>query len=99
MPSGEKPVNKQETRRWFQRIPACPIELEGQDIVLLAHQRWDEHFTPTHGTAFRLAQRNRVVYVEPPDSIGWLAAYVRESDHRHSAARRAALRRLCNFAR
>ncbi|NOS99967.1 MAG: glycosyltransferase [Phycisphaerales bacterium] len=82
-------MDKHETLEWISRIPPCASELVGQDIVMLGHQRWDEHFTPVHGTTLRLAQRNRVLFVEPPDSFGWLVSYLSESDHRHSAARRA----------
>jgi glycosyltransferase involved in cell wall biosynthesis len=82
-------VNRDETIEWMNRISLCETALFDRDIVLLSHQRWDEHTTPIHGTTLRLAQRNRVLYVEPPDSFGWIVSYLRESDHRHSAARRA----------
>ncbi len=77
-------MNRQETLRWIERIPPCAGELAGEDIVFLSHQRWNTHFTPVHGTVLRLAQRNRVLYMEPPDSIAWI---------RHQpAARRALIR-------
>jgi len=72
------------TEYWMARIPECPSALRGRDIVLLSHQRWDAHFTPIHGSALRLAQHNRVLYMEPPDSAALLL--------RDRAARRALVR-------
>ncbi len=75
-------MNREETLRWIDRLPPSPTELVGEDIVFLSHQRWDAHFTPVHGTTLRLAQRNRVLFIEPPDSFTWL---------RHDANARAAM--------
>ena len=47
-------------------------ELCGRDIVFLSHQRWNTHTTPVHHTARYLARKNKVLLVEPPDSMGWL---------------------------
>lgn len=82
-------MNRQETEHWIRKIPPCTMELEGQDIVFLSHQRWDDHFTPVHGTTLRLAQRNRVLFMEPPDSFGWLFRMFKDTDHRHPGARKA----------
>jgi len=60
------------TEQLMARIPQCPTALEGRDIVVLSHQRWDSHFTPIHGTTLRLAQRNRVLFMDPPDSVALL---------------------------
>lgn len=60
------------TEHWIARIPPCPSALRGRDVVVLSHQRWGSHFTPIHGTALRLAQHNRVLFMEPPDSAATL---------------------------
>ncbi|MBL0156905.1 MAG: glycosyltransferase [Bryobacterales bacterium] len=39
--------------------------MTGQDIVCLATQGWDEHWTPVQQVMLRLAPRNRILYVEP----------------------------------
>lgn len=39
--------------------------LQGQDIVCLATQEWDAHWTPVQQVMARLAPANRVLYVEP----------------------------------
>ncbi len=48
------------------------MDLEGENIIMFSLQRWDTHFTCIHGTALRLAQRNRVLFMEPPESIAKL---------------------------
>lgn len=48
------------------------MDLEGENIIMFSLQRWDTHFTCIHGTALRLAQRNRVLFMEPPESCGRL---------------------------
>ena len=77
-------MNRAETERWIAKLPRCPNALRGRDIVVLSHQRWGAHFTPIHGTTLRLAQQNRVLFMEPPDSAASL---------RHHPAARAALAR------
>ncbi|MBI4581906.1 MAG: hypothetical protein HY718_19570, partial [Planctomycetes bacterium] len=47
-------------------------ELQGLDIVFISHQRWNTHVTAVHNSVLRLARRNRVLFVEPPDSLAWL---------------------------
>ena len=46
--------------------------LHGEQIVFLSHQRWNTHVTAVQNTAVRLARHNQVLFMEPPDSIGWL---------------------------
>lgn len=46
--------------------------LAGHDIVFLSHQRWNTHTTPVHHTVWQLVRHNRVLFMEPPDSMGWL---------------------------
>lgn len=46
--------------------------LEGRDIVFVSHQRWNTHTTAVQNTVVRLARHNRVLFVEPPDSMAWL---------------------------
>jgi len=80
-------MNRTETQHWMNRIPPCPTVLHGRDIVVLGHQRWDAHFTILHGTTLRLAQYNRVLYMEPPDSAASVL---------HQRGARAALQRPFN---
>lgn len=65
-------MNRAETQHWMAEIPRCATALQGRDVVVISHQRWDSHFTPVHGTTLRLAQRNRVLLMEPPDSAAGL---------------------------
>ncbi len=46
--------------------------LSGEQIVFLSHQRWNTHVTPVHHTVRWLTRRNTVLFMEPPDSMGWL---------------------------
>lgn len=77
-------MNSAETRHWMERIAPCGTVLRGRDILVLGHQRWDAHFTVVHGTTLRLAQQNRVLYMEPPDSAASVL---------HQRGARAALQR------
>ena len=49
-----------------------PASLHGKEIVILAHQRWNTHTTPAHHIVRHLARSNRVVFIEPPESLAWL---------------------------
>lgn len=62
-------------------------KLQGRDIVALAHQRWNTHTTPAHHIVRHLARANRVVFIEPPESLAWLL---------HEPPAREALRWLFN---
>lgn len=46
--------------------------LSGRDIVFLAHQRWHTHTTPVHHITRYLKRDNRVLFMEGPESVGWL---------------------------
>lgn len=80
-------MNKIETLDWLAKLPPCDTRLAGRDIVVLGHQRWDAHFTVLHGTTLRLAQQNRVLFMEPPDSAASIL---------HHRGARAALGRMFN---
>lgn len=55
-----------------ERRSAPPPALAGESIVFLSHQRWNTHTTAVHHTVLRLARSNCVLFMEPPDSLGWL---------------------------
>jgi len=57
-------------RSQARTVPAGP--LPGEDLVVLSHQRWATHVTAVHNLVVRLARHNRVLFVEPPDSMAWL---------------------------
>lgn len=46
--------------------------LQNRDIVYLSHQRWNKHMTPTHNMVRHMVRTNRVLFIEPPESVGWL---------------------------
>ncbi len=50
----------------------APAPLKGEQIVILSHQRWNTHVTAVQNTAVRLARHNHILFIEPPDSLGWL---------------------------
>lgn len=60
------------TRRTDASSPAETWPLSGEEIVFLSHQRWSTHVTAIQNTVVRLARTNRVLFMEPPDSVGWL---------------------------
>lgn len=59
--------------------------LSGRDVVFLSHQRWHTHVTPVQHIAKRLSRENRVLFIEPPESVGWLL---------HEPPARRAMRRI-----
>ena len=48
------------------------MSLKNQNIVFLSHQRWNTHVTAVHNIVTRLAKDNRLLFMEPPDSIAWI---------------------------
>ena len=57
-------------RRNCLAVLCSTMTFQNQQIVFLSHQRWNTHVTAVHNTVMRLARENRVLFIEPPDSIG-----------------------------
>jgi glycosyltransferase involved in cell wall biosynthesis len=59
-----------------QRRNSPAEELNGRDIVCIATQEWEAHWTPVQQVMCRLAPQNRVIYIEPyHPPMAWLKSH------------------------